>query len=356
MKIRLAAAFATAGLVAAPAAAHAATKSVAMGPPPKTARVLQDKYGADSRSFYPAKIAIRRGDKLRFIPYGFHNVSLPARGGKPAPLRRRAGKVTGAVDAAGAPFWFNGLDAFQVNPTLLKSNFGKTATYTRAKAIGSGLPITDRPKPFTVKFTRRGTHAYYCSIHNRMKGQVTVKSAKGSVPSTKADQKRVTRQLADDVKAAKGLLKTEAPANTVVLGSSAAGGVESYGVFPKQLTVPLWTAVEFRMKSTSHERHTATFGPGDPDREPKSYLGVLAASYDSRAPDPRAIYPSERPGTLAVHTAALHGNGFWTSGELDADKSTTRFPAVSRVRFGQTGSFTFYCLLHPFMNGTVIVR
>lgn len=356
MQIRVAAALAAAtGLVVVPAAAQAATKTVEMGPPPKTANVFHEKYGSDSSNFYPAKITVRRGDKVRFVPYGLHNAAFPKRRGKPGAALAPAGSVSGAVDAAGAPFWFNGQPAFGFRSDLVKHNFGKTATYDGTKAVNSGLPLGEKLKPFTVRFTKQGTHAYYCELHTGMKGQVTVKSAKASVPSAAADRKRVAKQLAKDVASAKRLLKTKAPTNTILLGSSTAGGVESFGIFPKQLTVPVGTTVEFRMKQTSREVHTATFGPGNPDKEPNSYLGQLAKSFETPVIDGRATYPSEPPGTPTVHTAALHGNGFWNSGVLDGAKATP-LPASAQVRFGQPGSYAFYCLIHPFMTGTVIVQ
>ena len=41
----------------------------------------------------------------------------------------------GCPDAAGAPFWFNGQPGVGFNPVLLKSAFGKSRSYTGAKAV-----------------------------------------------------------------------------------------------------------------------------------------------------------------------------------------------------------------------------
>jgi plastocyanin len=51
----------------------------------------------------------------------------------------------------------------------------------------------------------------------------------------------------------------------------------------------------------------------------------------------------------------LHGNGFWNSGALDR-VSATPLPQASQVTFGAPGTFTYYCLIHPFMKGTVVVQ
>jgi plastocyanin len=329
-----------------------------MGPTPKVSKSLE-KYIADLNNFYPGSISVRKGDKVRFVPYGLHNASFPKKGGKPAALLVPAGRVSGAVDAAGAPFWFNGQPSFGFNPALRRSGFGKTVSFTGAKAVDSGLPLARKPKPFTVKFAKQGTFSYFCSMHPGMKGKVTVKSARASVPSAKADAARGAKEMAEDAKTAKSLAATKAPDRTVLLGAANARGVESFGIFPGGLpgkvTVRAGTTVEFRVPSLSREAHTATFGPGIPEKEPKSYLGTLAASFKAPVIDGRAIYPSEPPtGAPTVYTPALHGNGFWNSGVLDADKSSAR-PNAARVTFGQAGSFTFYCLILPFMVGTVTV-
>jgi plastocyanin len=51
----------------------------------------------------------------------------------------------------------------------------------------------------------------------------------------------------------------------------------------------------------------------------------------------------------------LHGNGFWNSGVLDGS-SATPLPNSSKVTFGAPGTYNFYCLIHPFMKGSVVVQ
>ena len=73
--------------------------------------------------------------------------------------------------------------------------YGKKATYTGAKRVESGAPLSQKPKPFTVKFTKAGTFTYYCNIHSGMKGTVKVVSKSHSVPSAKADAKTLKTQV-----------------------------------------------------------------------------------------------------------------------------------------------------------------
>src|SRR5690242_7762073 len=94
-------------LLASPAAAHAATKTVDMGVPVKQQKAFQS-HGTDVNDFFPHGITVHAGDSVRFVPTGFHNVDIPARGKKPQALLVTGSAVAGSLDAAGAPFWFNG--------------------------------------------------------------------------------------------------------------------------------------------------------------------------------------------------------------------------------------------------------
>ena len=68
-----------------------------------------------------------------------------------------------------------------------------------------------------------------------------------------------------------------------------------------------------------------------------------------------------RKGTVFMVTdpidgeAATHGNGFWNSGALDSN-SKSPLPANASLKFDTAGTYTFYCLIHPFMRGTVTVQ
>jgi plastocyanin len=342
-------------LIALPTAAQAATKTVDMGVPAKSQKKFQ-KYGADVNDFFLHTVTIRAGDTVRFRPTGFHTVDLPPRGGGPLPLITPNGQTVAGVNGAdNVPFWFNGQDQVGFNPALLATGFGKRFTYRGGKRVESGLPLGGNLKPMTVKFPKKGSYGYFCDIHPGMEGQVVVKRKNASVPTAKQDKRRLKKQLARALARAKKLASTQPPANTVYTGGSAKGGVEYFGMLPASITVPVGTTVTFAMSPRSYEAHTATFGPGNPATEPNSYLGQIAASFQG-APtlDPRGVYRSEMPGTTATYTGSLHGNGFWNSGILDQD-SASPLPASDTVTFGAAGTYDYYCIIHPFMHGRVIV-
>jgi plastocyanin len=186
-----------------------------------------------------------------------------------------------------------------------------------------------------------------------MAASVTVAKKGATVPTAKQDAAAIKKQGDAAVKAAKGLDKTNPGANTVDLGVAAKGGVEYFGMVPAALTVAKGTTVKFQMTKGSYEVHTASFGPGNPETEPTSYLGAIAASVETPTVDPRLIYPSDV--TPVAVNPALHGNGFWNSGALDVDKASP-LPESSSVKFDTAGTYTYYCLIHPFMRGTVTVQ
>jgi plastocyanin len=349
------------GLVAAvaamalPAASSAKTKAVFMGTPPSVAKQFTDQ-GADVNDFFPHGITVHVGDTVAFAPVGFHTADFVPKGGTALDALTPTGqKVSGSKDAAGQPFWFNGLDVFGFNPLLLASKYGKTVSYSGAKRVDSGLPLGNKLKPMKVKFTRKGSFTYYCDIHPGMKGTVKVVGKKAKAPSVKADVKVIQNQVKADLGIAKSLPKKTPPANTVNVGSAGPKGVEFFGFVPGTVNVHVGDTVSFRMTKSSFETHTATTGPGDPNTEPNSYLGVLAASFQGN-PAPEAIYPSDPPGSdAATLTPTLHGNGFWNSGALDTAAATPP-PGSNSVTFGAAGTYQFYCLIHPFMHGTVNVR
>jgi plastocyanin len=342
-------------VLAIPTAAVAARKDVSLGPPRAAQRALQST-SSDVNDFFPHQVRIHVGDRVRFVPNGFHTVDLPGSRTKKLPIITPTGQpIAASVDAAGAPFWFNGQSGLGFNPVLLNSAFGKSRSYTGSKAVLSGLPIQQRPQPMTVTFTKTGLFRYFCDIHPGMTGTVRVVGSRSRVPTAAQDRRTVARQVATTLATAKRLQRTEAPGNnTVDVGEQGRGNVSFFGFVPSTLSVPRGTTVTFRMHARS-EIHTATAGPGDPESQPQSYLGQIEAGLQGPGLDPRGVFPSEPPGALAALTPTFHGNGFWNSGALDLDSATQTVPPANRVTFAAPGTYQVFCMIHPFMKATVTV-
>ena len=149
---------------------------------------------------------------------------------------------------------------------------------------------------------------------------------------------------------AKVVFKKHVAKNTVALGQSAPGGVEDFGMFPKRLVVPVGTVVKFSMTANSREPHTATFGPN-------GYIEAISKSITSPAADQRAWYPSDNPALgPPVVSPTIHGNGFASTGVLDADKATKTIPFAGKLKFTKAGVYHYICLIHDFMHGTIVVQ
>jgi plastocyanin len=353
-RARLVLATTAVGVLLAPGAAQAVTKRVGMGPPPAVQKTMQRQYTSDANAYFPKQITIHAGDSVQFVPYGFHTADIPARGKRPTPLFSPTGKpVTGAVDAAGAPFWFNGQPELGFSPPLLASAFGKTQTFNAAKGYQTGVPLQNRPKPATVTFRKPGTYKYYCDVHPGMQGSIRIVPARRAIPSKQADARRAKVQADAALRTAKALAATQAQGTTVSVGLAGAGGVEYLDFKPNAVSVPVGGTVTFTMPARSTEAHTATTGPGNPE-DAKSFLGALAASFGSPVPSPAALYPSDPPPAVAALSPTTHGNGFWNSGVLDAVTASPP-PSTSAVTFSQPGTYPFTCLIHPFMKATVQV-
>ena len=89
------------------------------------------------------------------------------------------------------------------------------------------------------------------------------------------------------------------------------------------------------------------------ENEPSSFLGQLSRSIRETPPfDEAGVYPSDPRGDPAFLTPSSHGNGFWSSGFMDRSDATPQ-PKTSQVKIVAPGTYTFYCLLHPFMKTVV---
>ena len=82
---------------------------------------------------------------------------------------------------------------------------------------------------------------------------------------------------------------------------------------------------------------------------------MIAGSFAGPQLDQRALYPSELPPAPGSYTPTLHGNGFWNSGAMDKSAASP-LPDSSQVTFSTPGTYDYYCLIHPFMHGQVIVN
>jgi plastocyanin len=102
-----------------------------------------------------------------------------------------------------------------------------------------------------------------------------------------------------------------------------------------------------------NELHTVTFGP-------KAFVDGVAQKFFPAGPtDPfgsEAVYPSDPPAAGPPSlTPTSHGNGFVNSGALKDKGVPDPLPRKFSVTFPVAGTFTYSCLIHPEMHGTITV-
>jgi plastocyanin len=331
------------------AAANAATKDTFAGTPPKGLVKGVPEFVADN-AFYPKKTTIHQGDKVAFKIVGFHNVLLAPKGQKPPALFTLdpSKPVSGKKDAAGADFWFNGNPSVGINPLAAAPAGGHV--YDGSKLVGSGLPGDGPPKPFKVKFTKKGTYTVFCSLHAGMKGKIVVKGKKAHIPSKKQDRKRIKAQAKAASKLAKKLVAGQGvPTGLTVKAGNDKQGIAVLAFFPGQKTVKVGQKVNFTISNKSTESHNVAFAP-------QAYANELAGEFIGPAGlDARTVYPSQPPGTPLVVDGTVHGNGFVNTGMIDSDKSTP-LPQSSTVTFSKPGTYQYYCIVHGAqMKGQITV-
>jgi plastocyanin len=342
-----------------PAVAGAATKNVVAGPPIKKAPAGVPKDG-DVNAFFPTGVKVHVGDKVKFTIAGFHAVNFVKKG-DPAPGLTEpfpGGSVSGAKDAAGQDFWFNGQAQLILNPTLV-SGTKSPATYDGTKAVASGAPLgAGAPKPWLVRFSKAGSYTFYCPIHPGMEGKVTVVAKNKRIPSAKADAARAKTQLASALTSLKKLDKKAAPTGDVVVAGPDSKADTLFRYTPAKKTVKAGTTLTLTMTQGTRETHTFTFSKDTNELETlaKNFIAPLPGTGTNGPPAlglaAAAVYPSE-PKDL-VEDGAVHGTGFVNTGALDGS-SQTPLPLSAKVTFTAPGTYHYICLIHPEMKGEVDV-
>lgn len=356
MNARIAGVLVAAAALAAPATAQAvATKTVQVGPFGTQAKQFQDAFG-DANQYFRRTITVHKGDKVMWKMNGFHTVTFQPEG-DPAPgliLPDPANPVAGVNDAAGAPFWFNGLPSLMLNPLAAFPQGGKK--FDPSALTSSGLPLAEGPPPpYKLRFPVKGTFKYLCLVHPGMAGEVRVVGRGRRIPTVAKDRRAARREqkaALEDVQHLTTGAGTESLTKTIQAGNDTADGVSIFRFFPSAPAFKVGDTVTLQMPAATSEVHTLTFGPTNGK---DLYNDQLAASLLGPVFDPRGIYPSEPPPAgVPSYNGGNHGNGFFNSGALDRD-SATPLPPSAQVTFTAPGSYSLMCLIHPFMTSTVTV-
>jgi plastocyanin len=308
----------------------------------------------DFNGFFPSIVKINVGDSVSWSINGFHTVSFLSGAPAPPPIMPSPTLVvSGQLDAAKAPFWFNGQPQQIINPAVAFPSGGNT--YDGTGFLSSGTPSPEGPpKPFVVKFTKAGTFSFDCLVHPGMKGTVKVLPAGKKAPTSGEDNAKALAQEKAGLRVARKLKAVKVPARTVLAGNDGDGSVAWLRFFPEHLKVKAGTTVTFKL-GTKREIHTITIGPA-------AYTSAIEASFTTAQPNPGgpptllvsplASYPSDPP-PLPPFTGTNHGNGFENAGILAAGGGP--LPSSAKIKFTKPGVYHFECVVHENMDGTITV-
>jgi plastocyanin len=356
---RMIAAAAVSGLIAcgSASAASAATKTVDVGGhgfrgAPTNLQAL---------AFLRGVVSVHVGDSVNFHILGglIHTATFVPRGQSIPSLATGdpAHPVSGLRDANGTSFWFNGQPRPILNPIAAFPTAQRTVT--GSAFVNSGVP-SDQAKgmTFRIRFPKAGTFTFVCLVHPGMHGTVKVLPRSRPIPSRAHDAAETKREIAAIVKEAKATAKIPVPAGQVDVGRTGCR-LTINAMFPGTITVKAGQTVRFTMAGQSRfEIHTVTFGP-DSVTAPIENTFITPVPNTSGPPtlviNPLAAFPSDPPPTLPPYTGSNHGNGFLNAGILDNDPATPLQPNLAALTFTKPGTYHFECVIHPNMDGTVVV-
>jgi plastocyanin len=347
--------------------ARAATKVVVAGAPSLTATELR---ATDVERFFRDVVTIHAGDRVRWLFHDAHTVTFPGADGQvPAFVTPDLSQpYEGFLDAAGAPFWFDGFPALPLTPAMLARTPG--ATYDGSELRNSGTPLLAGGAPYTLRFTRPGVYTYYCLLHpgrhnfrDGMRGVVRVLPAGAPIPGAAADRLAAAREWRTALATARAL--KQAPAHgPVVEAGRARAGAEVLAFFPTLVRVRSGATVTFRIAPRSLLFHTVSFGPPTVlQRESARQFQrrgseLLASPVSFLGTEPLRLHLGPPPtfsGAVPAYTGANHGNGLLSLIGMDIDQTTPN-PESVQVRFTRPGRYRFFCLVHfPLMSGEVDV-
>jgi len=313
--------------------------------------------GATLNAFFPSRLVINAGDSVTFSIATFHTVTYlggkaPAALFTPDPTK---GTYTGIADAAGNPFYFDGLPKLIYNPVAFAPGGPKTITAGTPASSGGLSPAGPKAPPAkaTYTFPKAGAFQLVCNIHPGMKINVVVRNAGVGLPKTPS---QVTSQSLADINAgwakAKALAAAPIPKNTVYVGQGASTSLLT--MLPQVLTVKAGTTVKF-LNNSPTEPHNIAFGP-------KAYLNAFSKKTDFLPAGPGSknqvtpVFPygSDPKGSFS-YDGKNHGNGFFQT-PLSAGTPAVPLPRSFSVTFTAPGTYKYICFLHgPDMSGTIKV-
>lgn len=337
--------------------AAAAAVTVWAGPPQTIAPPHGISKQADVLAFFPGAVTITAGQSVSFQFSGFHTVTFT--GGKKTSFITPTGSARQPLlnDVSGEPMWWVGkAPLLGLNPAAVPQVGGATissVSQIRSSGVGRIFASGNKPpKAYTLTFSKPGNYRFVCLVHEGMRGVIHVLPSTATAPSpdvaTAAIKSQAVRVIAD-LRRIQSKNPTEP--RTVWVGTGKLDGAEVTSFYPRRLVVNTGDTVKFVAHDPA-DSHTVTFGPA-------AYTGQIEKTFVSaKGINPFGAFPSEPPGPPApiTYDGANHGNGYINSGILNPYADRQPAPHLIRVTFTRPGTYNFECVIHPNMDGTIVVR
>ena len=325
---------------------------------------------AFGEQFYPAKITVQAGDKVIFKTFEGHTVTFIKLGEFNFAVPDAAGSTyAGITDAAGQPFYFNGMAKWIFDAEQLLQPTGDKAIddlEVHNRLIFGAESPGEKGQSATYVFPEPGTYRYVCLFHNFMHGTIVVKPKAATVPTATDVKADVAAQIDRNLKEVKALVPiTPSEANTVFAGVATSTQMSLIAFVPKTLTVPDGTTVTWINRSPQ-QQHNVVFGPRDwlKPFEEQNELFPFGPPGTPNQVGPWNVYGTDPvdPATGAyAYDGAIHGNGVLMTMLFDgiasesADYLPIAFPDRVQVTFTKPGAYHYYCQIHgPEMSGDIV--
>jgi plastocyanin len=317
---------------------------------------------ADALAFFPKVATVHVGDNVTWQFRGFHTATFAGSNQNYPFIVPLSGTEPVVRDAAGESFWWAGVAPLLGLSPLSVMPQGSSKISRPSDVRNSGLARIFQstpqrpPAPYVLTFTKAGTYRYFCTVHPGMRGTVRVRPAVAAVPSVAAQQKQGATELQRVIADAKRLNQSKSTGNLEVLtgAGSKATGAEIASFFPSELAVKTGDTVTFRNADPT-DVHTVTFGP--PALRMQIENDFVTPVGGQILLDPRGALPSEPPGRpTPQYDGTNHGDGYLNSGILAAPGSPANAgPQSFQVTFAKAGTYQYDCVIHPKMEGTIVV-
>ncbi len=344
--------------------------------------------------FFPRTATIATGGTFQFTNEGFHTATLlPANWSVAADNDVNGAVAADVDDTALNP---NGtIKTVERLPSVLPVPVQGCGTpdapcvFDGTGVVSMGAPLAGPPAPFVVTVTAPpGTYSFHCRLHPGMVGTLNVVAAgsAGVTTAASADAASAT-QAADDVVAG---MAAEAAASTagqvkhpngtttwtLTVGTSdPAGHVAVLDMLPRKITIKKGDTVVWRPRDRN-EPHTVTFpkslgaaagplceGPGGKDTPAIPTVNPPTGPFDfacNGGPVDEFEFTGGNGVTAITSPTTVSDSGIvaYRTEAVGFDVPATAFRSSWSVKFAgaKAGTYTYVCMIHDGMSGTIVVH